>query len=84
MSGGEFRTTQQKFIRDSVRGLMSDSRASALEMMIGQQKDELVRYMTSPHLSVEHGRLAHSAGGVDALNHLLAVISEIKNSSKEK
>jgi len=81
MSGGEPRK-EENFIADSIHGLMSDPRWEAVELLVSNHRDELVRFMSDPALAGEHGRLAHSAGAVDALGHLLQGFLEIKKRSK--
>ena len=81
MSGGEPRK-EEDFIADSIHGLMGDPRWEAVELLVSNHRDELVRFMSDPSLAGDHGRLAHSAGAVDALGHLLQGFLEIKNRSK--
>ena len=81
MSGGEPRK-EEDFIAYSIHGLMGDPRWEAVELLVSNHRDELVRFMSDPSLAGDHGRLAHSAGAVDALGHLLQGFLAIKNRSK--
>ena len=84
MSGGEpiEKISPDEFVHDNVRGLMADSRAEYMIMLIKQQREALVVYLSDPRSAGDHGKLAHAAGGVDALASLVELFLEIKNRSK--
>ena len=73
---------EEDFIAESIQGLMGDPRWEAVELLVSNHREELVRFMSDPALAGEHGRLAHCAGAVDALGHLQLGFLEIKNRSK--
>ena len=85
MSGGEpiEKISPEEFLHDNIRGLMTDSRGEYLIMLIKQQREALVVYLSDPRNAGDHGALAHAAGGVDALSALVELILEIKNRPKQ-
>ena len=84
MSGGEpiDKITPEDFIHDNIRGLMADSRSEYLIMLIKQQREALVIYLSDPRNAGDHGKLAHAAGGVDALAAINELFLEIKKRPK--
>jgi hypothetical protein len=51
-------------------------------MLIKQQRESLVVYLSDPRSAGDHGKLAHAAGGVDALAGLVELFLEIKKRPK--
>jgi hypothetical protein len=84
MSGGVpiEKISPDEFVHDNVRGLMADSRAEYMIMLIKQQREALVVYLSDPRSAGDHGKLAHAAGGVDALAGLVELFLEIKKRPK--
>jgi|TARA_R110001583_G_scaffold38918_2_gene125387 hypothetical protein len=84
MSAGEpiDKISPENFIHDNIRGLMADTRSEYLIMLIKQQQEALVVYLSDPRCAGDHGKLAHAAGGVDALASLVELILGIKNGSE--
>ena len=84
MSGGDpiEKITPDDFLYDNIRGLMTDSRSEYLIMLIKQQRESLVVYLSDPQNAGDHGKLAHAAGGVDALAAIVELFLEIKKRPK--
>jgi hypothetical protein len=84
MSGGEpiEKISPDEFVHDNVRGLMADARSEYMILLIKQQREALVVYLSDPRSADDHGKLAHAAGGVDALAGLVELFLEIKKRPK--
>ena len=58
--------------------LISDPRFAAMRKLLDDVREELISHVSHQGTAMEHGALAHSAGGIDCINHILNRLKAIE------
>ena len=55
---------------NDLKTLISDPRFSQMEKLLNDVREELISHVSHQGPAMAHGALAHSAGGIDCVNHI--------------
>jgi hypothetical protein len=55
---------------NDLKTLISDPRFIVMEQLLDSIREELISHVSHQGTAMEHGSLAHSAGGIDCISHI--------------